>query len=120
MAIVEMKVCKNHGLTDFVKRNDKRFRCRQCAVDAVRKRRHDVKKFAVEYKGGKCSRCGYNKSMSALAFHHTDPSQKDFNIGVSGYTKSYDDLKIELDKCELVCHNCHSEIHDELEGKTVH
>lgn len=32
----------------------------------------------VEYKGGKCCICGYNKCIEALEFHHLDPSQKDF------------------------------------------
>ena len=67
---------------------------------------------AIEYKGGKCVICGYNKSVRALQFHHVDPSQKDF--GISGSTKSFEKLKPELDKCVLVCANCHAEIHDKL------
>ena len=39
-----------------------------------------IKEQLVEYKGGKCERCGYNKSMRALEFHHLDPSEKDFGI----------------------------------------
>lgn len=67
---------------------------------------------AVEYKGGKCIVCGYNKSIRALQFHHLDPSQKDF--GISGSTKSFEKLKPELDKCVLLCSNCHAEVHDNL------
>lgn len=67
---------------------------------------------AVEYKGGKCIVCGYNKSIRALQFHHLDPSQKDF--GISGSTKSFEKLKSELDKCVLLCSNCHAEVHDNL------
>ena len=68
-----------------------------------------TKEKLIEYKGGKCQICGYNKCISALEFHHLDPSQKDFNI--SGGTKSFEKAKIEVDKCVLVCSNCHREIH---------
>lgn len=65
----------------------------------------------VEYKGGCCEKCGYNKSISALQFHHLDPNKKDFQIGGSSY--SFEKLKIEVDKCIMVCSNCHIEIHEE-------
>lgn len=65
---------------------------------------------AIEYKGGKCQICGYNKSIRALTFHHINPEEKSF--GISGGTKSFEKLKPELDKCILVCQNCHAEIHD--------
>ncbi len=73
-------------------------------------KRYRIKKEMVEYKGGSCEVCGYNKSLRALQFHHKDPSQKDFNIG--GIGSINEDVKKELDKCILVCANCHSEIHD--------
>lgn len=68
-----------------------------------------VKKECIEYKGGKCYICGYNKYQGSLDFHHINPKDKDFTI--SGGTKSFESLKQELDKCILVCRNCHSEIH---------
>lgn len=76
------------------------------------RRRKRIKVMAVEHLGGKCSICGYNKCISALEFHHKDPKQKDF--GISGATKSFESLKIELDKCILVCANCHREIHQDI------
>ena len=72
--------------------------------------RKNIKIKMVEYKGGKCEICGYNKCIEALEFHHTNPKEKDFNI--SGGTKSFNSLKSELDKCILVCANCHREIHN--------
>ncbi len=69
-----------------------------------------------EYKGAKCSLCGYDKCKSSLHFHHIDPSKKDF--GISGnWGLSWKKMKIELDKCILVCANCHGEIHEGLEIK---
>ncbi len=66
---------------------------------------------AVAYKGGKCAICGYDKCQSALEFHHTDPAKKDFHPG-SGHTRAWDRVKAELDKCLLLCANCHREAHD--------
>lgn len=63
----------------------------------------------VEYKGGKCEKCGYNKCIDALEFHHLDPNEKDFSI--AGKSWSLERLKREADKCILVCSNCHKEIH---------
>lgn len=81
--------------------------------------RAEKKKKLVEYKGGKCQNCGYNKSIWALQFHHIDPFEKDFTI--SGSSFSFEKIKTEADKCVLVCANCHVEIHQELKetGKSI-
>jgi hypothetical protein len=73
--------------------------------------RNKIKERAVEYKGGKCVVCGYNKCIRAFDFHHIDPKQKDFGIS-QNCNKAWVKVKIELDKCILVCSNCHREIHD--------
>ena len=86
-------------------------------VERVKKRRRDLKKMAVDYKGGCCERCGYDKCIEALEFHHKDPNEKDFGIAHKGHTKSWEKIKKEVDKCILVCSNCHREIHAELRNK---
>lgn len=63
---------------------------------------------AVEYKGGKCSLCGYDKSYAALQFHHRNPKEKSFSIS-NPKTRSWEKIKIELDKCDILCSNCHAE-----------
>lgn len=78
---------------------------------SVSRRRRKVKEMAVEYKGGCCVACGYNKCISALDFHHLDPNEKDFAISKNGLTRSWESTKKELDKCICVCANCHREIH---------
>jgi predicted HNH restriction endonuclease len=59
--------------------------------------------------------CGYSKCESALEFHHLNPNEKDFNISsirqLSNFTEK---IKNELDKCILVCSNCHREIHSNI------
>lgn len=81
-------------------------------VERVQNKRRGVKIKAVEYKGGKCNKCGYNKCLGAMEFHHLDPKEKDFSIGNKGYTRSWDKVKEELDKCVLLCANCHREEHN--------
>lgn len=71
-----------------------------------------TRKKLVEYKGGECVKCGYNKCISALHFHHKDASEKDFTI--SGKSWSFEKLKKEVDKCVLLCSNCHTELHEEM------
>ena len=67
----------------------------------------EEKKKAVEYKGGKCFICGYDKCLTALEFHHINPKEKErYN---SHWT--FERNKDELDQCVLLCANCHREEH---------
>ena len=110
VSVIEMRECPYHGLTEYVKRKDGRFRCKKCALEVVSNKRRRNKVALVEYKGGKCEICGYDKCIEALSFHHLDPNQKDFGVS-NGNIKSLETLKREADKCILVCHNCHAELH---------
>lgn len=103
--------CKKHGKSKFYFPTGRRPRCSKCSSDAVTRRRHGVKKKAVEYKGGKCVQCGYSKCLQAMDFHHLDPKVKEFAISVEGITRSWEKIRVELDKTILVCKNCHAEIH---------
>lgn len=78
---------------------------------AVAKRRTKIRQLAVDLKGGQCQVCGYRKYIGALEFHHPDPSKKDFSISADGLTRSWDRVKAEVEKCVLICANCHREIH---------
>lgn len=89
---------------------------RFCGVNCKRKyfvdkRRKDIRQMALNYKGDVCQVCGYNKCESALVFHHIKSNEKDFGLSAKGYTRSWVKVKKELDKCLLVCSNCHAEIH---------
>jgi predicted HNH restriction endonuclease len=73
-------------------------------------RQRERKQEAINYKGGKCQLCGYDKYKGALEFHHIDPTKKDFALS-AGRLTSLEKLKPELDKCVLLCANCHREVH---------
>jgi len=87
---------------------------REYNKQSVIARRKKNKQLLVEYKGGRCERCGYDKCISALEFHHVDPETKAMkNLGT---TVALSKQKEEADKCILVCANCHREIHHELDN----
>ena len=80
-------------------------------IEAVTKRRKRLKQLAIESKGGKCIICGYSKFVGALDFHHVDEKTKQFDLSSRGLTRSWSRIEAELEKCVLVCANCHREIH---------
>ena len=78
-----------------------------------RERRQEYKKRAVQLCGGKCIRCGYDKYIGALEFHHEDPKEKDFTIK-SGISGGWDKIEREIKKCILLCATCHREEHHRI------
>ncbi len=81
-------------------------------IQAVKKRRLKLRARAREYKGGKCEICNYSKCDRALSFHHVNPKEKSFGVAAKGFTRSWDKIKAEIDKCILLCANCHMEVHE--------
>lgn len=84
--------------------------CKSCANKQTVERQQALKRKCVDYKGGKCEQCGYSKYIGALEFHHLDRNGKDFNLSHSRST-TFEKVKSELDKCTLICANCHRELH---------
>lgn len=80
----------------------------------------DIKNFRSRLKermiyvmGDCCSCCGYNKSKTALEFHHLDPNEKSFTLSKNA-NRNWTSVCQELKKCIMVCANCHREIHEGL------
>ena len=100
----ELKECPIHGLTEFTfyktSSHNGQFKCNKCEVELSTLKNQKRKIKAVEYKGGKCELCKYDKNISALEFHHLNPDEKDFTI--SGFKCGWEDLKKELDKCIII------------------
>jgi len=57
-----------------------------------------------------CAICGYDKCMRALHFHHVIPETKNFSLNLEGLHYSNERIANELNKCILLCSNCHNEI----------
>lgn len=78
------------------------------------------KQHAVDMFGGQCVVCGYNKCLDALEFHHVDKSKKEEKPSYIIMRWSWKRAKVELDKCILICSNCHRELHSkEKEGVSL-
>ncbi len=80
--------------------------CLKCKIWYLRYTR---RKWCVDYLGGKCENCD-TKDVECLEFHHKDPTKKDFMISAF-YMSAYENIKDELDKCNLLCSNCHKKAH---------
>lgn len=94
--------------------------CKQCNKQNVIERQRKLKQKCVEYCGNKCKICGYSKYIGALDFHHLDPNKKDIKFsrfGRTSWDNNKDKLTQELDKCILLCSNCHREVHGGLYPK---
>ena len=113
-----MKTCKRCGeekpREEFYKLKGKQYdpewdcrdsHCKTCRKQYQADRLRERKREAVEYLGGKCQDCGLVSHACVYDFHHRDPSQKDFTLGKN--FKSFASIKDELDKCDLLCANCH-------------
>jgi len=101
----------NKKKTEFYINNERiQSLCKKChnayLMDKWKKR----KILMVKEFGGRCEICGYNKNFASLAFHHKESKMKDVS-----WTKlrlrSIDKIRKELKKCQLLCRNCHGEIH---------
>ena len=87
-------------------------KCKTCLLEDKVTAYQLAKQDAIDYKGGSCSICGYSKCNNALEFHHIDPKNKKEQVSkLIGRRVKIKELREELDKCILVCSNCHREIH---------
>lgn len=76
----------------------------------VRKKRDRLR----EQFGDACKRCGYNKSSRALHFHHLDPAEK-YVWSKGKHRVSLREVELHPERFELICANCHAELHDEMQ-----
>jgi len=128
VALIDAKYCggcsSEQPLSNWT---EKGTRCRTCVAKSARRsyekiknnpelnqkrnqalslKRKELKRQAVEYKGNKCIDCGNTYPDCVYDFHHLDPKAKDFSIAKKSWV-SFDSIKDELDKCILLCSNCH-------------
>lgn len=83
------------------------------SYQTVKNFRQRLKQRCVYVLGDKCQCCGYDKCITALEFHHLDPTEKELTFGTNT-NRSWETVRAELPKCILVCANCHREIHSGL------
>ena len=97
--------------------------CRNCHVELHHPETNPLKQKLLDLKGvSVCERCGYkSNTLASLEFHHLDRSKKDFQISNKyGYKNRHftivlEDLLLEMDKCIVLCGNCHMLEHSKVE-----
>jgi hypothetical protein len=99
--IAEFFTFRPSGRVDF---------CKPCMAEKVRTEAREDKLRSIEYKGGKCHDCDGVFLPAVYDFHHLEPHEKEFAISRK-MRKSWDRLRAELDKCVLLCANCHRTRH---------
>lgn len=94
----------------FYKRSDRDYShsyCKSCVNEQTKKRQRDLKALAVSYKGGICEDCLQNFHPACFDFHHENPEEKDFTFSAVKSLKWSSKIEAELNKCSLLCSNCH-------------
>jgi len=120
------KKCNNSKVKKWVEKNPDKYglKCKRWyranitkIVEQRKKKYEDFAKHINTFKEGKsCVRCGYNKIPQILQYHHRNKNDKKFNISESINIKKIilenpEILTKEIEKCDLLCPNCHFEIH---------
>lgn len=102
-------ICQEEILSNSAK-NYRKGICSGCIDGFFLEQRNYFKVKAIEYLGGSCQKCGYNKCLSAFDFHHKS-DDKELSPGYLISTFNWERIQKELDKCILLCRNCHYEVH---------
>ena len=135
------RFCSTECTSSYKKNNRKIIKCKICGADSKRdkyclecsiiiSKEQDKKSYHTIYQsiqkpnsqklkrilistlGGKCNVCGYKDSLSSLVFHHVKTTNKLFTLDCTSlYKRNIHDIILELNKCELLCQNCHCEKH---------
>ena len=117
---METKICtkcnRELPIEDFHWRNKekgtRRAECKYCRIDHMLQVFKDKKSIIAEMKSEiKCQKCGEDKSYM-LDFHHIDPNEKDESIAkMVHHTYGMKKVLNEIEKCTVLCANCHREFH---------
>lgn len=86
---------------------------KEIQIQQVLQRRENNKAEYILLKGGKCEICGFEyngENAACFDFHHENPEEKEYNPSIAIRLRREKALK-ELEKCQLVCANCHRLIH---------
>lgn len=80
---------------------------RQSRIDTRLAAVAEIKKLQFEKKRKPCMDCGMSYPPYIMQFDHRDPSEKSFSVAARRH--GIDKIKLEIEKCDLVCANCHAE-----------
>ena len=90
--------------------------CKKCSAGNSYEKQKCVgierKLYLIKESGGGCKICGYNQCIASLSFHHHKPKDKKFTLSAQELgNMSWTNIYKEFKKCDLLCMNCHNELH---------
>lgn len=104
-------LCKTCGSSDpTIFAFDNKVTCKPCCNIRSREKCIATRAKAKEILGNKCAHCGYNEHLVCLDFHHLDPEHKDPTFASMG-SWAWNKVLKEIEKCILLCKNCHAAYH---------
>ena len=102
----QSKYCSRQCKNIFLNQSLQSYEAQQ---ERGRKRKLEL----IKLKGNQCEICGYNNNYSALEFHHGKPLDKSFQLDLRSLSnRKWEVILNELEKCQLLCSNCHAEHHN--------
>jgi len=114
---------REYDKENYKKNREKRKKYeREIGTPKRKKRRRELKSDLVKYKGGKCEHCNVAYPYNGVYdFHHIDPNKKDFEISLAldgkiASLRPRENLLKEIDRCLMLCANCHRIEHAKLRG----
>lgn len=103
------KICGENDPTLFPKNKTKL--CKKCDYKRTNEYMKQRRLKFLELKGNRCFKCGYDRYQGALEFHHINPEEKEVLDTQTVTSRKISDIMKELDKCVILCANCHREVH---------
>jgi len=95
----------------------RRHKCKSCYRATKKKLWDKYRQWLVDYKKKhKCSKCGIS-DYRVLEFHHLESENKEFDIGFAFGRYGFKRVKKEIEKCIIICSNCHKILHYKERGK---
>ena len=101
------KTCVSQNSRDWYKRKKEDLEFMEIRREKLRNSAQANKLKAIEYKGGECLDCGGAYPACVYDFHHEDKTTKERNPSAFLGRRLFENAISELDKCVLLCANCH-------------
>jgi len=113
-----VKCSKTKPLEEFHKENNRRTgthrSCKSCWALVKKKKWQQSKSEFTSMLGSECQNCRYHRYLSPLQFHHVNSDNKEHTLSrLICHESRRDEVLEELDKCCLLCSNCHDAFHAE-------
>ncbi len=101
-------------MTDKEYKQEHYRRNKQRYLDQTAASKRKLRQWLQDYKATlKCSKCGEDHP-ACIEFHHRDPATKSFTIGEAVGRHSKDKIINEINKCDVLCANCHRKLHHQV------